>query len=205
MNSHVSLAFKQAKDPDLIPFAQGVHDGVAANTTTFNALPVTLVVLLAALVDFTTKYKASRKGSQAQMQDKDDARVVLIGLLSQLAAYVEGVALGNADTIHLAGFDDASHTHGAQVPLAKPSITLALNYASSQIQLRLQAQPNVHGVKVQYRVSAGAWQDGGGFPSTKLVVVVGLTPGTMYDFRVQYIGGSTGTSEWSDVVSHICT
>jgi hypothetical protein len=60
-------------------------------------------------------------------------------------------------------------------------------------------------LKVQYRSAAGAWQDGGGFSSTKKVIVENLTPGTLYDFRVQYIGGSTGTTEWSDVVSHICT
>ena len=188
-----------------IPFAQGVHDGLGANATVFTALPITLVVLLAAITDFTTKYNASRKGSQAQIQAKDDASVVLIGLLSQLAAYVEGVAQGDADIIRSAGFDVVMRTHSAQVPLAKPEIVAALNYAASQIQLRLTAQPNVHGVKVQYRSASGAWQDGGGFSSTKLVIVVNLTPGTLYDFRVQFIGGSDGTSEWSDIVSHICT
>ena len=133
------------------------------------------------------------------------ARAVLIGLLSQLAAYVEGVAQGNADTIRSAGFQAVTHDHVAPVPLAKPLIIAALNYESTKIQLRLQPQPNVHGLKVQYRSAAGAWQDGGGFSSTKKVIVENLTPGTLYDFRVQYIGGSTGTTEWSDVVSHICT
>jgi hypothetical protein len=205
MNYHVSLAFKQDKDPQLIPDAQKVHDGLAANTTKFNALPVTLIALLAAITDFTNKYNLSRKGSQAQFEDKDAAKVVLINLLSQLAAYVEGVAQGDPDVIRLAGFVPIAHEHAAQTPLAKPSIVTALNHAAGQIQLRLVAQPNVHSVKVQYRSAAGAWQDGGGFSSTKLVIVVGLTPGTLYDFRVQYIGGSDGTSEWSDVVSHICT
>ena len=205
MNSHVSLAFKQGKDPELIPFAQGVHDGIGAHTTTFTNLPITLVVLLAALTDFTTKYNASIKGSVAQTHAKDAARVVLIGLLAQLAAYVEGVTQGNEDTIRNAGFQVASHEHSAQTPLAQPVIDGAINYAPTQIQLRLIAQPNVHGVKVQYRSAGGAWQDGGGFSSTKLVIVKNLTPGTLYDFRVQYIGGSDGTSPWSDVVSHICT
>jgi len=205
MNSHVSLAFKKGKDPEVIPFAQGVHDGLAAHATVFTALPVTLVALLAAITDFTTKYNVSRKGSQAQISAKDDARGVLMDLLSPLAAYVEGVARGDADVIRSAGFDVTTHEHSAQVPLVKPLIIAALNYASCQIQLRLQAQTNVHGVKVQYRSPAGTWTDGGGFASTKLVVVQPLTPGTLYDFRAQFLGGSTGTSEWSDIVSHICT
>ena len=205
MNSHVSLAFKKAKDPEVIPFAQGVHDGLGAHSTVFTALPVTLVALLAAITDFTNKYNASIKGSVAQTHSKDAARVVLIGLLAQLAAYVEGVTQGNEDTIRNAGFQVASHEHGPQTPLAQPVIDGAINYAPTQIQLRLTPQPNVHGVKVQYRSAGGAWQDGGGFSSTKLVIVKNLTPGTLYDFRVQYIGGSDGTSPWSDVVSHICT
>ena len=205
MNAHVSLAFKKDKDPELIPFAQGVHDGLGAHSTVFTTLPVTLIALLAALTDFTTKYNVSRKGSQAQTDAKAAARVVLIGLLAQLAAYVEGVAQGNADTIRLAGFDVSTHLHGPQTSLAKPIIDGAFNYATTKIQLRLKAQSNVHGLKVQYRSAAGAWQDGGGFSSTKKVIVENLTPGTLYDFRVQYIGGSTGTTEWSDVVSHICT
>jgi hypothetical protein len=205
MNAHVSLAFKQFKDSEVIPFAQGVHDNTGAHSTVFTALPVTLIALLAALTDFTTKYNAAIKGSQAQTEARIAARAVLIGLLSQLAAYVEGVAQGNADTIRSAGFQAVTHDHVAPVPLAKPLIIAALNYESTKIQLRLQPQPNVHGLKVQYRSAAGAWLDGGGFSSTKLVVVGNLTPGTLYDFRVQYIGGSTGTSEWSDIVSHICT
>jgi hypothetical protein len=32
-----------------------------------------------------------------------------------------------------------------------------------------------------------------------------LTPGKTYDFRIQYIGGSTSQSDWSDVVSHMAT
>jgi len=57
-------------------------------------------------------------------------------------------------------------------------------------------------VKAQCRVAGGDWQDGGHFPNTK-VVVPDLVPGTRYDFRVQFIGGSTGASEWSDPLTHM--
>ena len=205
MNAHVSLAFKHYKDTPLIPFAQGVHDDIGAHTTTFNSLPVTLVALLAAVTGFTTKYHDAQKGSVAQTEAKDEARVVLIGLLAQLAAYVEGVAQGNADIIRSAGFDVATHEHSAPVPLAQPEGVTPLNYASTKIQLRMKAQPNVHSVKVQYRTGTGTWQDGGVYPSTKLVIVENLTPGTVYEFRVQFIGGSTGASEWSAVVNLMST
>ena len=205
MNAHVSLGFKKDKDPQLIPFAQGVHDGLGANSTVFTNLPVTLLVLLAALTDFTTKFNASIKGSVAQTQAKDAARVVLIGLLSQLAAYVEGVAQGDAEIIRKAGFAVASHEHAPQVPLNKPVIDGTESPESTKVQLRVKKQPNVHSVRVQYRSANGAWLEGGTFSSTKLIIIPNLVPGTFYEFRVQFIGGSTGASEWSDFVSHMST
>jgi hypothetical protein len=36
------------------------------------------------------------------------------------------------------------------------------------------------------------------------IVVPGLTPGAMYDVQVRGIGGTTGYSDWSDPVSHMC-
>lgn len=204
MNDHVSLGFKKKKDGDLIPFAQGVHDGVGGHATVFTTPTVTMAALLAAITDFIAKYNAANKGSVAQTEAKDAARGVLIGLLSLLAAYVEGIAQGNADTIRSAGFEPTSHDHHPQVTLAKPVIEQILNYASGQVQLRVTMQPNVHSVQVQYRTAGGAWQDGGGFPSSRLIVVVNLTPGTQYEFRVEFVGGSTNRSEWSDGVNHLC-
>ncbi len=121
-----------------------------------------------------------------------------------LAAYVEGIAQGNADTIRSAGFEPTSHEHHAQTPLSKPVIDHILNYASGQAQFRVMTQPNVHSVQVQYRTGNGAWQDGGSFPSSRLIIVVGLTPGTQYEFRAEFVGGSTNRSEWSDGVNHLC-
>ena len=77
MNDHVSLGYKKMKDPDIIPFAQGVHDGLAANVAMFANLPVPLVALLAAIADFIAKYNAANKGSVAQTEAKDAARGVL--------------------------------------------------------------------------------------------------------------------------------
>lgn len=204
LNDHVSLGYKQKTDGDLIPFAEGVHDGTGGHATLFVTPIVTMAALLAAIADFSTKYNASRKGSVAQTEAKDAARAVLTGLLSQLAAYVEGIAQGNADTIRAAGFEPTGHGHHAQTPLNKPIIQGVFNYVSGSAQVRVQTQPNVHSVNVQYRTGNGAWLDGGSFPSSRLLIVGNLTPGTQYEFRVEFVGGSTNRSEWSDGVNHMC-
>jgi hypothetical protein len=203
MKHHVRLDFKKHKDAPLKSFAQGVHDALTKNAGQFPNLPVSLPDLQDAITDFSVKLVAAIKGSEAQTDARKVARTVLLDKLNPIALHVEGVALGNADVIRAAGFDTKAHGYTAQTPLAKPALTQALNVASTKIQLRVQAQRNVRSVKVQYRSAGGDWQDGGNFPNTKVVVVVNLTPGTLYDFRVQFIGGSTGASEWSDVISHM--
>lgn len=37
------------------------------------------------------------------------------------------------------------------------------------------------------------------------VVIPGLTPGIVYTLQACAIGGLTGSSDWSDPVSHMCT
>ena len=203
MNNHVNLGYKKYKDDPLIAFAQGVHDALIKNAGQFPNLPVSLADLQDAITDFTTKRIAAVQGSVAQTEARKAARTVLLDKLNPLALHVEGVALGNPDIIRAAGFDTKAHGYTAQARLDKPILSSALNVASTKIQLRVKAQRNVRSVKVQYRTAGGPWQDGGDFPNTKSVVVLNLEPGTWYDFRVQFIGGSTGASEWSDILTHM--
>ena len=204
MSAHVSLGYKRLKDPALIPFAQGVHDGLAANAATFSNLPVTLIALLAAIADFTTKYNASRKGSVAQTEAKDVSRVALIDLLNQLAACVEGKAAGNADTIRLAGFEPVEQRKqlasaagetgtfvGAQ-PRGRQGAT-----AREGAGRPLDSRGTSHGGGNSWGRARAASLPGGTSSCPN------LTPGTLHDFHVAFVGGSTGTSEWSDPVSHM--
>ena len=203
MNNHVSFGYKKLKDAPLIPFAQGVHDALTTNASQFPNLPVSLADLQDAINDFTHKCNAAVKGSVAQTEARKAARTVLLDQLNALAAQVEGVALGSAEIIRAAGFDTKAHGHTPQTSLAKPSLFRAINVASTKVQLRMKAQRNVRSVRAQYRTTDGNWQDGGVFLNTKVVVVSNLVPGTLYVFRVQFIGGSTGTSDWSDSISHM--
>jgi hypothetical protein len=203
MSAHVSLSYKKKKDPAIIPFAQGVHDGLAANATLFNNLPVTLVALLAAIADFTAKYNASRKGSQAQIEAKDASRIALEDLLNQLAAYVEGKAQGNADTIRLAGFEPVTHAYSPSVAPAKPDKFGVVNAAAGKVQIKPTMQPNIHSVQVEYRTNNGTWTSAGGFTDSRKIFVTNLTPGTLFDFHIAFVGGGNTTSEWSDLVTHM--
>jgi hypothetical protein len=58
----------------------------------------------------------------------------------------------------------------------------------------------------QYReTGTTAWLNGPICTQMRNIPVPLLIPGKTYDFRIQFYGGSTGQSDWSDVVSHMVT
>ena len=135
------------------------------------------------------------------------ARDALIALLRQDALYVQGViqpmsvATGMAALLS-SGFDAVS-TNRAQQPLATPQVFAVENDGTGRLQIRLNAVPNARIYEVLHKSGMGGWTSAGMFQSTRQLVVTGLTPGVMYTFQVRAVGGSTGSSQWSDPVSHM--
>jgi Fibronectin type III domain len=91
-------------------------------------------------------------------------------------------------------------------PLNQPVILDIENLASTQLLLRLQPILNAKSYQVQTAPAAnGPWTEAGIYTQARRIVLLGLTPGTIYFVRVRAIGGSTGYSEWSVPVSLMCT
>jgi hypothetical protein len=51
----------------------------------------------------------------------------------------------------------------------------------------------------------GTWLDAGIYTQARRIVLGNLTPGTTYAIRARAIGGSDGSSEWSNPVSLMAT
>jgi hypothetical protein len=64
---------------------------------------------------------------------------------------------------------------------------------------------NAKSYEVQVRIDTGAWQPAVISPKARSIIVPNLVPGTMYDVQARAIGGPTGSSDWSDPVSLMCT
>ena len=132
----------------------------------------------------------------------------LIGLLRQDALYVQTVVQGIADpaasmaALLSSGFDAVS-TSRTQHPLATPNVGDIQNVGTGRLRLMISAVPNARMYEVQSKTGVGDWTSAGMFTNSRAVVVTGLTPGTMYTFQVRAMGGSTGSSEWSNPVSHM--
>jgi hypothetical protein len=201
MKTHASLGFAQLTDAQLVDFAVGVFNGLTANAATFTTPPVTPAALDTATKAFQSALAATSGGGLAQTVAKDAAHDALVNLLRQEANYVQGVANGDPGKILSAGFQIAAAGHHPQAPLPKPVIAQIVNEASTQLLVRVQPLANAHAYEVQVSTEHNAWQPAGMFTQARRIIIANLTPGTTYTGRVRAIGGSTGSSDWSDPVS----
>ncbi len=206
MSIHVSLSFSNLNDSPFGDFALGVHDALVANAAIFTSPPVTPAALLTAQSAFVSALALANKGGVAQTLAKDTARAAVDNLLRQLAIYVEGKALGDQSIIRKAGFEVTDRAHHPQQPLAKTIIQEIKNEHSGALLVRLNPQTNASGYEGQLSTDGGkTWQPAGFFNQARRAEVPNLIAGTTYTFRFRALGGSTGSGDWSDPVSHMAT
>ena len=199
---HVSLTFTQLPDSELDEFATAVIDNLTGNPA-YATPVVSMAALGTSRTAFQTAMADTAQGGTAATAAKNAARETLVGLLRQEANYVQGAADNDLTVLLSSGFLAAS-TNRTQSPLETPSIVKILNEASSQLVLRVTPITNARAYETRYYTTPGAWQSGGISTQARHIIVEGLTPGTTYTMSVRAIGGSTGHSDWSDPVSHMC-
>lgn len=205
VNYRVSLEFVSYSDPELAQFASNVVTSLTKNPS-FPDPPVSLSDLTKLIDAFGTAVQAAMPGGIQLTAVKNAAREALIDALRKVGNYVQSRANRELQVLLSSGFY-AGSTNRARSPLDKPSIMKVENLASTQLMVRLSPVSNAKSYHVQTNSNGNgsAWQDAGIFTQARRIVVANLTPGTTYSIRARAIGGSTGSSEWSDAVAHIAT
>jgi len=203
----VLVGFAKGSDSGLLEVATAVHLKIYGNPL-YPDPPVTAAALKTAIDDFSAAIAAANLGGPEATADKNHKREILIGLLRQLAGYVQGLHNNNLADLLSSGFDAVS-TNNSPSPLIAPSIKAILNGMSTQLILRLTAVPNAKCYEVRYALispggAPGPYQTGGLHTNSRNIAINDLTPGGNYQFQVRAVGGSTGYSDWSDPVSHRC-
>lgn len=203
---HVSLSFASAPDNDLDELALAVIQKLYANAL-YASPPVTSAALTTAKTDFSAAVAAANLGGPADTALKNNRRAALIELLRELANFVEGKHKNNLADLLASGFE-ANSTTRSSVPLGAPSIKDILNANSGQLRVRVTPITNARCYEARYAPVAangapGPWVDGGTYTDSRNILLTALTPGTNYMVEVRAIGGSTGSSDWSDSVSHM--
>jgi hypothetical protein len=195
-----SLAFASLNPEGLSAFAQNVIDGMTGNPA-FPTPLVPIADLQTALTTFNAKLAASLNGGRLEMAERDAAAAALTLLLRQEAAYVQGVAGLNLAMLLSSGFK-STNTNRTPIPLPKPEIDRIDNPGSAQLQVRVKPVPTARAYEVRMSYNGGSFQVVGIFTQSR-ILLENLTPGTVYVVQARAIGGSTGSSDWSDPVSHM--
>jgi hypothetical protein len=189
---------------DVANLADDVIDGMTGNAA-FPSPPITAPDLTTLNTAFRTAITAADAGGPMQTAAKNKAYSAVTDALRKDANYVEIQSDNDLETLLSSGYDVIS-TNRAQAPLDQPVIGEISNLATTQILLRLQSILNAKSYQVQLASAAnGPWSEAGIYTQARRIVLLGLTPGTIYFVRVRAIGGSTGYSEWSVVVSLMAT
>lgn len=202
----VLLGFSNAADHTIEEVTLAVLENLYGNPA-YPAPPVNEAMLREVLGLFTAAIAVQAQGGTAATADKENKRATLVDLLRQLAGYVQGKCGNNLATLLSSGFEAVS-TNRASIPLEKPLIREITNGNSGQLLTRVGPVKNAKCYELRYAVVApggalGPWQAGGLHTNSRSMPLNNLTAGTMYQIEVRAIGGSTGTSDWSDPSNHM--
>jgi hypothetical protein len=203
MATKVSLGFAKLPDTELDNFAQGVIDALTGNAT-YPSPPITLANLQAATDDFTTKLSAAQSGGTADTAAKSNSRQTLVGMLRQLAAYVQINCNNDMALLLNSGFQ-AQNVNNAQVPLTKPEGLVIKSGTSGQLVAKVNPVRNTSMYEGRAKEDGGDWLPSVFTGDSQHITFNGLTPGKTYTIQVRALGGATGQSDWSDPSSHMAT
>ena len=115
MQLRVSLAFARLPDKELDNLTLGVKDALTANAA-YPTPPVTLANLETARTDFEQKIAQAASGGPPDTAVKNNSRQALLGMLRQIASYVQINCNNDMATLLSSGFQ-AMSTNRAQTPL----------------------------------------------------------------------------------------
>ena len=203
----VADRFKKQSAEQLVTMAGAIVTGLTGNSS-FPAPTVDIKAVQTAADDLNEALVAQAQGGPALTAEKNNKREALIGLLRRLKYYVEDNCGNDLAVLLSSGFQAAASTRN-RLPLASPSIVSIDFGNSTELVLKVTRIERARCYEVRSAAvgagnAPGPWQAAGLFTNSRSMTITGLVPGTTYMFLVRAIGGSTGSSDWSNPVSHIC-
>ncbi len=198
----VSLGFAKLPDKELDNFTLGVKDAMTGNAA-YPTPPVTLANLETARADFEQKIADAAAGGPADTAAKNNSRQVLLGMLRQLAGYVQINNNNDMATLLSSSFQAAS-TNRTQSPLEQPSGLVIDNGATGQLVASVKPVKNTSLYEGRVKGTTGDWLPSVFTGDSQHIEFNGLTAGQNYTIQVRALGGSTGQSDWSDPSTHMC-
>jgi hypothetical protein len=193
--ARVALSFARKIDTDLIAFVRNVIMLMTGNAQYPTPTPP-LAAITTSVNAFETTVHDALDGGRIAIAARNAARVELLALMRQLAAYVQTTC--NADLLALlsSGFEAVRAPSPVGVLPAPGNPRLGLTEKSGELMFRCNRVNNAVNYSLQTAPAAtGPWEDEALSTSTR-ILIGGLEPGETIWARV-CANGSAGASEWS--------
>ena len=193
--ARVALSFTRKLDTDLIAFVRNVIELMTNNTQYPEPSPALTVVTTSVAV-FEKAVHDALDGGKIIIATRNAARVELVALMKQLAAYVQGHCDEDLLALISSGFDAVRARSKVGTLPAPQNPRLSLTDKSGELLFRFDRGKNALNYSVQTAPTAtGPWTDEA-LSTTSRVLIGGLTPGETLWARA-CANGSAGASEWS--------
>jgi hypothetical protein len=207
----VRTAFPRLSDPEVLATAGAVIKGVYVDKVIAAAPPVDQATVQTAVDDLNGAITALAHagGGTTVTAVKTKKRNVLDELLRKLAHYVQANCNDDVQLVLSSGFQARTAPVRSQTQLDKATIVSVTNAHTRQLQVFAQKVLRAKLYEVQVAPvgannTVGPFQSAGFFTKSRSMIVTGLTPGTVYAIQVRALGGTTGSGDWSDPVTHMC-
>jgi hypothetical protein len=197
----VSLGFARLPDSEVDNFAQGVIDKMTGNAA-YPAPPVTMANLQTARNDYTAKLAVAQSGGLVDTAAKNNSRQSLLGMLRQLASYVQINCNNDMELLLSSGFQ-AMSTNRASTQLDQPQSLVIKNEISGQLIASVGPVKNTSLYEGRIKGPTGDWTTSVFSGDSRHITFDDLTPGATYTVQARALGGLTGQSDWSDPSSHM--
>ena len=174
------------------------------NNLLFPNLPITIAALTALQQAYEDAMNAAAVGGHKDNSAMLEARDNLVTALRQIASYIQSLNLTESQVL-TSGYDVIVWSR-TKITLVAPAGVVLDNSISTQLGVSFQSVLGAKAYHVQFSADGGkTWLDVGIWPNTKNIVILNLTPGTVYAVRIRAIGGSTQYGPWSDAISKMAT
>lgn len=191
----VSLAFARRVAIFVLAFARNVVK-LMTNNLNYPTPSPTLASVTAAADDLEEAIQNAFDGGKIAIATRNAALVTLVGILRDLALYVQGHCSNSLSILLSSGFDAVRTPQPSGQLLPPENVTLYRTTISGELGLRMKRVTNALNYTIQMAESPeGPWTDKA-ISSTTRVSFTGLTPGKVYWARAA-ANGTKGSSGWS--------
>lgn len=185
-------------DAELINNTNVVLLAMDNNVAIYTTPSPPLVDIQAALGNFTNGVAEAKDGGPSATSRKNNLRLILVGLLRQLASYVQVACKGDMTNLLLSGFPVQKPVRTPIGVLPAPgNITLTLGKRSGELQAAVNPVfgASIYNWKLTPATPGATVQTAQTTASAH--VFTGLTPGETYTVMANVVGAA-GPSDWSN-------